>query len=274
MCARAALTSGYRAIADTLPFWLIACMLTVLGAIWGSFVGVLCQRWPNGESIITGRSRCDHCQLPLRAHELVPILSYLIQRGKCRRCSAVIGRDSLLIELFCASFGLICATVFPFPSAIALAALGWVLLPLILLDWRHHWLPDNLVIVVAVTGLAGGGFLPNEPGLVDRAIGGVAGFAALQLLRVVYSRLRGMEAMGAGDPKLLGAIGLWVGWQSLPLILLLASTLGLAHFLIQFRNSDALKQHFPLGSYFGVATILLACATAALGATRLSALSG
>ena len=249
-------------------------MLTVLGAIWGSFVAALCQRWPEGESIITGRSRCDQCQLPLRAHELVPILSYLLQRGKCRRCGATIGRDSLFIELFCANFGLLCATLFPLPSAVAVAVLGWTLLPLILLDWRHYWLPDNLVIIVAVIGLIGGGFLPSEPSLADRAIGGVAGFAGLQLLRTGYFRLRGVEAMGAGDPKLFGAIGLWVGWQALPLILLLASALGLMHFLTRLRDSDALKQHFPLGSYFGAATILLVCVTAALDVIRLIALSG
>ena len=249
-------------------------MLTVLGAIWGSFVAALCQRWPAGESIITGRSRCDQCQLPLRVHELVPILSYVIQRGECRRCKAQIGRDSLYIELFCASFGLLCAVLFSLPGAIAVAVLGWVLIPLILLDWRHYWLPDNLVIVVAATGLIGGGFLPTEPSLADRAIGGAVGFAAAQLLRVGYSRLRSVEAMGAGDPKLFGAIGLWVGWQSLPLILLLASGLGITHFLTRFRDNDALKQHFPLGSYFGVATILLVCASAALDAARSAALAG
>lgn len=247
-------------------------MLTVLGAIWGSFVAALCQRLPAGESIISGRSRCDHCHQPLRAYELVPILSYLFQGGKCRRCRAPISLDSLFTELFCASFGLLCAALFPLPGAIAVAVLGWVLLPVILLDWRHYWLPDNLVIVVAATGLIGGGFLPNESNMMDRMIGGVAGFSALQVLRVVYSRLRGIEAMGAGDPKLLGAIGLWVGWQSLPLTLLLASVLGLAHFLTRFRDSDALKQHLPLGSYFGVATILLAIAV--LDATRLAALFG
>lgn len=249
-------------------------MLTTLGAIWGSFVAALCQRWPEGESILTGRSRCDHCQLPLQAYELVPILSYVIQRGKCRRCAVAIGRDSLFTELFCASFGLLCAALFPFQSAVAVATLGWVLIPLIILDWRHYWLPNNLVFVVAVTGLIGGGFLPTEPTLADRAIGGVAGFAALQVLRLGYSRMRTIEAMGAGDPKLFSAIGLWVGWQSLPLILLLASGLGLTHFLTRFRDNDALEQHFPLGSYFCVATILLVCASAALDAARSAALAG
>lgn len=249
-------------------------MLTMFGAIWGSFVAALCQRWPEGESILTGRSRCDHCRFPLRAHELVPILSYVIQRGKCRRCRAAIGRDSLFIEVFCACFGLLCAALFPLPSAVAVAVLSWALLPLILLDWRHYWLPDNLVIVVAVSGLIGGSFLLTELSIADRVIGGVAGFTALQLLRLGYTRLCGIEAMGAGDPKLFGAIGLWVGWQSLPLVLLLASTMGLAHFLTQYRSLAAGKQHFPLGSYFGAATILLTCSTAALGAIRLAAPAG
>ena len=114
-----------------------------------------------------------------------------------------------------------------------------------------------LVVVVAVTGLLAGGYLPNESSLADRAIAGLGGFAALQLLRVSYSRLRGIEAMGAGDPKLLGAIGLWVGWQWLPLVLLLASALGLTHFLTKFKTLTAVQEHLPLGSYIGVATILL-----------------
>ena len=244
--------------------WLVPVALFILGAIWGSFAAALCARWPQGESIVVGRSRCDHCRQALRAYELVPILSFAFQGGSCRRCAQPIGRDSLYVELFCAVFGACCAVLFSPSNALAVAAMGWLFVPLILLDWRHFWLPNPLVIVLAICGLFAGGQLQNAPGLTDQLIGGVAGYGTLQLIRLCYSRSRGIEAMGAGDPKLLGAIGLWVGWQQLPFILLLSSLLGLIHILLRWRTIKLPTTQLPLGSYMGCATIMWALGQNAL----------
>jgi leader peptidase (prepilin peptidase)/N-methyltransferase len=224
----------------------------LLGAIWGSFIAALCVRWPNGETIVTGRSRCDHCDVTLAAHELIPVLSHLMQRGRCRHCGNPIGRSSLLIELACAVLGLIATFLFSGYTAFAVALFFWLLVPLAILDWRHLWLPDSLIIVLGVAGLLLGGYASDAP-LDARLIGGAAGFAALQLIRTFYLTLRGVDGMGGGDPKLLGAIGLWIGWQGLPVIVMLASAIGLACYLIGQRSKSVDPVRLPLGTFLTLA---------------------
>lgn len=247
---------------EQLPTWFMAASLALLGAIWGSFASALCHRWPLGESIIGGRSRCDSCGKALRPHELVPILSFLVQRGKCRICGATIAPDILLFELGCALVGLVCALLFAPLAAFGMAMFCWLLLPLVLLDWRHNWLPDALIIVLALAALLVTPISHWIPQLSDRILGGIAGFAFLEGLRRGYSALRGIDAMGAGDPKLFGALGLWVGWQALPILLLMTSILGLADFARRYRRAQRADLKLPLGSYMGMAAIGWMCFSA------------
>lgn len=228
--------------------------MAVLGAIWGSFAAALCQRWPNGESVVKGRSRCDGCKATLRAYELVPIVSYLIQSGQCRRCGANIGRTSIATELACASLGLIAAVCFQGYAMVATALLFWLLVPLFILDWQHLWLPDSLVLTLALFGVLVGEVAMGTS-LQDRLIGGAAGFASLEAIRQGFRKLRRVEGMGGGDPKLLGAIGLWMGWQALPMILLIASIVGILYFLFRPSQSSTPTVHLPLGSFLAMATV-------------------
>ena len=141
------------------------------------------------------------------------------------------------------------------------ALFGWMLLPLALLDARHFWLPDRLSALLAVAGLLLAGPLLGAP-LLDRWIGALAGGAALALIAWAYRRARGGEGMGGGDPKLVAAIGCWLGWQALPLMLLLASLGGIVWALLVQQKGDR-----PLGQRpvpFGV----FAC-TAAFAAVPL-----
>jgi leader peptidase (prepilin peptidase) / N-methyltransferase len=105
--------------------------------------------------------------------------------------------------------------------------LGWLLLALAALDLAAFWLPNALNALLAVTGLAVGAAGIGVP-LDERLIGGIAGFGALWLVAAGYQRLRGRQGLGGGDPKLFGAIGCWLGWQALPLVLLIACLIGLA----------------------------------------------
>ena len=100
------------------------------------------------------------------------------------------------------------------------------------LDIRHLWLPDRLTSLLAVAGLLGGPFLMPGTDWIDRIAGGVGGYIVLEIIRRLYRALRHREGMGAGDPKLLGAIGIWLGWQALPLVILFASIIGLLWALI------------------------------------------
>lgn len=209
----------------------------VLGAIVGSFLATVLIRWPRGESAASGRSRCDACGAPLGAHELVPIVSFGAQRGRCRRCGGRIDTRHLAVEIAAAAMGLVAIVAHPLPLAAVTALLGWWLLLIALLDQEHHWLPDRLTLPLIPLGLAAGwaGF---GPGLAERAIGAAVGFAALEAIRLGYRRLRGREGMGGGDPKLLAGIGAWVGALQLPFILLGAGLLGLVAVLLMRRRGE------------------------------------
>ena len=206
--------------------------LALLGAIMGSFVAALVVRWPQDRSVVRGRSACDACGATLRARDLVPLASALRLRGRCRDCGARIDPVHAWVELGGAAIGAAAGAVATGPVALAGAVFGWLLLALAALDLRHWWLPDRLTGTLALTGLAAGlaGIAPDLP---ERLIGGAGGFASLWAVAAAYKRLRGREGMGGGDPKLFGAIGLWLGWRMLPGVLLLASVIGLGWVLWQ-----------------------------------------
>lgn len=223
----------------------------ILGAIVGSFVATLCLRWPRGEGAATGRSRCDSCASSLRPAELVPIVSFLLARGRCRRCGARIAPFHLQVEIAAALIGAVALLAAPGAPGLAVAIFGWLLLPLLLLDWAHFWLPDRLVVVLGLSGIAVGGWIAGQS-LEARLIGGLAGFAVLLLLALAYRKARRREGLGQGDPKLLGAIGLWVGWAALPQVVLGAAVIGLAVALVD-RRRMTMTSAMPLGTLLGLA---------------------
>jgi leader peptidase (prepilin peptidase)/N-methyltransferase len=240
-----------------LPFWYILALAIILGAIWGSFVAALCSRWPRGERISDGRSHCDHCQTTLGAKDLVPILSYLWLRGKCRYCAHHIGAGALYIELSAAAIGLSAVLFLSGGQAVAAAVFGWLLLPLVTLDYQKLWLPNRLVLALALAGVCAGPFLTPEINWPDRILGGVFGFLALEFIRQAFEKLRNVEGMGGGDPKLFGAIGLWLGWQGLPMTLLLATLFGFIYFAVAYALSQSNARQLPFGAYTGMAAFVI-----------------
>ena len=209
---------------------LLIAAAAVLGAIIGSFLGAALERLPEGRSVLTGRSACDSCGKELTPVELVPVLSWLVQRGVCRSCGAAIGWWQLGAEVGGALIAALAMALSFFP--LAAMVLGWQLLLLALLDARHMWLPRPLTLLLAASGalfMTLWAMQGREPMiLVEALIGGAFGFATLWLLGQVYERLRGREGMGGGDPPLLGAIGLWLGPLGVIHTLLVASLGGLA----------------------------------------------
>lgn len=134
------------------------------------------------------------------------------------------------------------------------ALFGWLMLPLVLLDARHYWLPDPLNLLLAMVGLLLAGPL-LETTLLDRWVGALAGGFSLALLAWAYRRARGADGMGGGDPKLVAAIGAWLGWQALPLMLLLASLGGIVWALALQRKGDQplAPRRVPFGVFMCVA---------------------
>jgi leader peptidase (prepilin peptidase) / N-methyltransferase len=228
--------------------------LGVLGAILGSFLATLVVRWPEGRSVARGRSACDGCGQTLGAGELVPLLSAAVQRGRCRGCGAAIGAVHHRVELACVAVGASAGWIAPGWEGVAGAAFGWLLVALAALDLLHFWLPDALTAPLAAGGIASAA-LGFEPPLVDRLIGGAAGFLLLWLVMQGYARVRGRAGMGGGDPKLFAAIGLWLGWRMLPPVLLVACLMGLGVVAVRAAGGRPMaRDHaLPLGALLAIA---------------------
>ncbi|TXC70433.1 prepilin peptidase [Sphingomonas ginsenosidivorax] len=231
--------------------WAVA--LGILGAIIGSFVAALVTRWRDDRSVMQGRSACDSCGTTLGPVELVPLVSALVQRGRCRTCRAPIAPLHWRIELAALAIGAVSGGVVAGPAALAGAAFGWLLLALGSLDLIAFWLPDRLTATLALGGAVSAIWF--DPGPLDRAIGGAAGFGVLWTIAAVYRRVRGRDGMGGGDPKLFGAIGLWLGWQLLPAVLLIASMVGLGAVLATRLRGRAVAADtaLPFGTLLAIA---------------------
>ncbi|SFP36757.1 prepilin peptidase [Sphingomonas rubra] len=232
--------------------WALA--LGLLGAIAGSFLAALVVRWPEERSVMRGRSACDACGRTLGPAELVPLLSALVSRGRCRGCGEAIDPVHSAIEAAAVAVGAASGWLAPGVAGVGGALFGWLLVALAVLDWRHFWLPDRLVAVLALGGL-GFGLAGVAPALPDRLIGGAGGFLLLWGIAAGYRWWRGREGMGGGDPKLFGAVGLWLGWRLLPAVLLVAGLIGLG--IVAWRAATgrgvAADDALPLGTLIAAA---------------------
>jgi leader peptidase (prepilin peptidase)/N-methyltransferase len=226
----------------------------ILGAIGGSFLATAASRWPTGKQVARGRSACDQCGRKLGPLDLVPILSFLIRRGRCASCGGAIDRRHLMIELAAALIGAVSFAIAPGPIGIAGAVFGWMLLLLGVLDVEHFWLPDRVTYFLALLGIAvGAAGLPPFPN--DRLIGLALGFASLWLIGALYRALRRREGLGGGDPKLFGAIGAWLGWALLPYVLLIAGLIGIGAVVVAELRGEKVTAvtRIPLGALLAVA---------------------
>ncbi|MDO6415527.1 A24 family peptidase [Sphingomonas sp. BIUV-7] len=229
---------------DTYP-WLVPVAALLMGMIAGSFLATLAIRWPAGRSIARGRSACDACNVPIPGWRLVPLVSFVAQRGRCGACGGVIDWRHPAMELACGLIGLFAMLWRPDAVGVAGALFGWLLAALALIDFDHFWLPDRLTFPLAALGL-----LAGPAPLADRLTGAVAGYAALALIAAAYRRARGRVGLGQGDAKLLGAIGAWLGWQMLPWVVLGACAIGIVWALAARKQA---LDRLPLGTLLAVA---------------------
>lgn len=194
----------------------------------GSFLGVVVQRLPAGRPIALSRSTCATCGTQLGARDLVPLLSYAVARGRCRHCGTPIPRFHPAIELAATLVAFVAALVMNSPEGIAAACLlGWALLTAGWIDLDHFLLPDAIVLPLLLAGLAAS-WLRTGDIPADAALGAALGYLAFAGLAWAYRRLRGHDGLGMGDAKLLAAGGAWLGWDSLPMVVLIAACAGLA----------------------------------------------
>lgn len=210
-------------------FWAIASV--ALGPIIGSFIALAAQRMPLGRPVAVSRSACDQCGRTLGPLELVPIVSYLVLRGRCRTCGEPIGARHLAVELAAAGLALWAALVLSGPAVLIGSILAWQLLLLALLDAEHFWLPRVLTLPLIGSGLALAAALGVEP-LFHHALGAAIGYLALSVIGFAYRRLRGRIGLGGGDAWLAAGAGAWTGWIGLPSVLVIAALSGILALLV------------------------------------------
>ncbi|MFN3930933.1 MAG: prepilin peptidase [Brevundimonas sp.] len=248
---------------------ILAVLLAGAGLLAGSFLGLVSLRLPAGERIVAGRSRCGGCGRPIAPWRLIPLASYLLSRGRCALCGAVIPVRYPLMEAACAAIGVVAALTQPtVPAAALTALLGWQLLLLAVVDGEHFWLPDVLTLPLLATGVAAAGLL-GQTTLIDSLVGAAVGFAGLWSLAWLYRLVRAREGLGGGDPFLLAAGGAWVGWIGLPSVLLWASAAGLSLVAARRLTGRAVSgsDRLPFGVFLGIG-IALTWLLGPLGLTR------
>lgn len=263
-----------------MPAWLYWAAVIWLGACVGSFLNVVVHRLPimmqrqetlwarealelEGEddaaaaeayNLVVPRSRCPHCGHPIRAYENIPVVSWLLLRGRCSACGAAIALRYPLVEAGTAAATCVMVALFG-PTWMTLWALlfTWSLIALALIDLDTQLLPDSIVLPLLWLGLlvnVAGVFAP----LADAVIGAAVGYGVLWALYWAFKLLTGKEGMGYGDFKLMGAMGAWLGWAALPGVVLLASLTGIiAAVAMMFAGSMARETPMPFGPFIAAA---------------------
>jgi leader peptidase (prepilin peptidase)/N-methyltransferase len=225
----------------------------VFGALVGSFLNVCIHRLPSDESIVFPGSHCPQCGTPIRPYDNIPIASYLVLRGRCRRCHARISPRYPIVELLggLAALGA-AATLGVTAHALLAFAFLCALIVITFIDLDHQIIPDAVSLPGIGVGLAAAIIL-GSPSWTASLAGILLGGGLLWGVAEGYYRLTGREGMGGGDIKLLAMIGAFLGWQAVPVTLLIASLSGtvIGVGLMLLRRGDR-RTAIPFGPFLAV----------------------
>ena len=228
----------------------------ILGAIVGSFLNVCIYRIPSGRSIVFPASHCPTCEHPIKVYDNIPIISYLILRGKCRNCNGRISPVYPAIELLTAvmsvllfqRYGLSLGYLFSFLFTCALIVITFI-------DLKHQIIPDVITLPGIPLFALAAIFFMNVT-FMDSLIGILAGGGFLFLVAFGYQLLTKRDGMGGGDIKLLAMLGGFLGWQSLWFIVMAASLIGaVAGISIMISKGKDTKYAVPFGPFLSIGAI-------------------
>jgi leader peptidase (prepilin peptidase)/N-methyltransferase len=257
---------------------LVYGLVVIVGVLVGSFLNVVIYRLPimmerdwksecaeyfpeanlkreqGTFNLVVPRSRCPECNHLIGASENIPVLSWLLQKGRCKHCSCKISKRYPSIELLTGLLSFAVAYTVPFGWPLLFALLfTWTLISLTFIDFDTMLLPDQLTLPLLWLGLLiniNGTFA----GLTDAVLGAAFGYLVLWSIYWVFKLLTGKEGMGYGDFKLLAALGAWFGWQALPLIILISSFAGaIIGIAVILSSKDKKSRPMPFGPYLAIA---------------------
>lgn len=226
----------------------------VLGLCVGSFLNVVIYRLPNKMSLAKPGSHCPKCKYELRWYDNIPLLSYLMLGGKCRKCKTHISFRYTAVELSNTLFWLLCAWLFiekSIPLACIYMVVCSVFICVFFIDLEHKIIFDRFQIILLVLGAASI-FFDGDYGWLSHVIGGVGGFAVFFLISWGFEKLCGKEGLGGGDVKLAGTVGLLLGWERLLLGLLIATIPAAIIMVVLSRGRDGEERQFPFAPFLTV----------------------
>ena len=229
----------------------------VFGAIVGSFLNVCISRLPKEESIVWPGSRCPYCKKPIKAYDNIPIISYILLKGRCRECHAPISTQYPLVEGGTALSSLFLITKFG-PSLSYLVYFAFIasLITVTVIDLYHQIIPDAISLPGIGVGLLASLVIPQVT-FFNSLIGILLGGGSLFLVATVYQWLFKREGMGGGDVKLLAMIGAFLGWKSVILTILLGSLIGsITGIIIMILKGKDFKYAIPFGPFLSLGAVI------------------
>ena len=233
----------------------------ILGGLWGSFANVCIYRLPLDKGVISGRSYCPKCKKQITWKDNIPIISYLLLSGKCRKCKKPISSQYSLVEFLSILF----FTIIYFLYGITLTTLLLMILSLsfiiiFFIDLKHFIIPNEITFSMMALGFLKS-FDPNLnslfPNYINSLIGGLLGYGIIWSIIYFYKQVRKKEGMGLGDAKLFAVIGFWFGWLAIPFIIFLSSILALLSVVPSLlKNLRTMSSQIPFGPYIIIGTLI------------------
>ena len=235
--------------------------LIIIGGLWGSFANVCIVRLPEDKGVVSGRSNCPKCKKQINWYDNIPIISYFILNGKCRKCKKPISFQYVVVELLSIVSFVTIYLIYGFSFTtllLIILSLGFIII--FFIDLRHFIIPDVITFPLMALGFIKS-FIPNLdplfPYYVLSLIGGIFGYGIIWGIIFFYKQVKKKEGMGLGDAKLLAVIGFWFGLDAIPFIIFLSSTIALISVTPDLiKKSKKMSTQIPFGPYIIAANLI------------------
>ena len=239
-------------------------LLAVVGLAVGSFLNVCIHRLPRGQSLNSPPSRCPHCDYQLRWFDNIPLVSYALLAGRCRKCRTRISIRYPIVELLTMGLFVLHGVVFGWTALLVpRLVFACAMVVLFAIDLEHHLLPNAITLPGVAVGLIASTVLP--PGIIDALIGVLIGGGVLWLIGEAYYRYSGHEGMGGGDVKMLAMIGAFLGWKLVLVTLVLSSVVGSVIGLIVIAiRKGGMQYALPYGTFLALGALVASLAGEAI----------
>jgi leader peptidase (prepilin peptidase)/N-methyltransferase len=245
---------------DTIPIWAFYLAAAVAGLELGGLSTIFIQRWIDEEPICRpGGSKCSNCDSRLGWRDTIPLVSFLLLKGRCRHCGSPIGPQYLLVELSCMAWALASAHTFgPSPEWGVYLVLGVMLIAGSFIDFETFLLPDRITLGGTAAALAASFVLEGGPGWQDALLGAAVGAGLFWVVQQLYRLWRKREGLGTGDVKLMAMIGAMTGLAGLPLTILVGSLTGAAGsvFYMLRPGKGGIRGRVPYGPFLSLGCLL------------------